>query len=100
MNTLNRSKRALMKALCRITDVKEMDSVLQCILTPNEIHEIENRLRIFEMLDKQMPQREIAASLGVGIATVTRGAQAFKSGQFDVLKRYLRASGNGDKSSR
>ena len=63
--------------------------MLEGILTTKELQEIENRLRIFSGLDKNIPQREIASSLGVGIATVTRGAQAFKNGQFAVLKRYL-----------
>jgi len=66
-----------------------MAAVLDCLLSPKELQEIENRLCIFEALDQHMPQREIASSLGVGIATVTRGAQAFKTGQFSILKRYL-----------
>jgi len=66
-----------------------MASVLECLLTPKELHEIENRLLIFQGLDKNISQREIAYSLGVGIATVTRGAQVYKNGQYSVLKRHI-----------
>lgn len=66
-----------------------MEAVLSAVLTQKEIKEIENRLQIFEMLSKHIPQRDIAASLGVGIATVTRGARAMREGQFDVLAKYL-----------
>jgi len=66
-----------------------MAAVLDCLLSTKELQEIENRLGIFEALDQQIPQREIASTLGVGIATVTRGAQVFKTGQFSILKRYL-----------
>ncbi len=66
-----------------------MESVITAVLTRKEIKEIENRLQIFEMLSENIPQREIAASLGVGVATVTRGARAMREGQFDVLGKYL-----------
>jgi len=79
----------LIKALCEITSAKEMAGVLECLLTAKELNEIENRLLIFQGLDQHIPQREIANSLGVGIATVTRGAQAFKNGQYAVLKRHI-----------
>lgn len=36
--------------------------------------DVTKRLQIFEMLEQGVPQRQIAEKLGVGIATVTRGA--------------------------
>jgi len=92
MNTFNNPRQALIKALCRISSPKDMASVLEGLLTQKELQELDNRLRIFEGLDKNIPQREIASTLGVGIATVTRGAQAFKNGHFKVLKRHLGSS--------
>lgn len=59
-----------------------MDKVLQALLTPKELAEVEKRLQIFHQLEQQVPQREIATSLGVGIATVTRGARALHAGDF------------------
>ena len=56
-----------------------MDNALRDLLTPAEYAEIVKRLQIFRMLEAGMPQRKIAEELGVGIATVTRGARALKS---------------------
>lgn len=72
-----------------ISQADAMEIVLTAVLTQKEIKEIENRLHIFEMLSEQVPQRDIATALGVGIATVTRGARAMREGQFDVLAKYL-----------
>lgn len=72
-----------------IVEAEDMEAVLKAVLTQKEIKEIENRLQIFEMLSEHIPQRDIATSLGVGIATVTRGARAMREGQFDVLAKHL-----------
>jgi Trp operon repressor len=89
MNTSTHSKQRLLLALCRISDPAIMNAALEAILTHKEFKEIENRVRIFEMLANQTPQRDIAEALGVGIATVTRGAHAFREGQFALLAEYL-----------
>lgn len=59
-----------------------MEAALAAILTPKELEGIENRLQIFRMLTQDIPQREIAARLNVGIATVTRGANALRNSRF------------------
>lgn len=56
----------------------ELEKALRDLLTPNELIDIANRLRIFEMLEQGIPQRQIADTLGVGIATVTRGSNTLK----------------------
>lgn len=56
-----------------------MEQALLRLLTPAERVELENRLKIFEMLEAGVPQRKIAETLGVGIATVTRGSNALKT---------------------
>jgi TrpR family trp operon transcriptional repressor len=57
---------------------------LNDILTTGEYEEIARRWQIIKMLEDGMPQREIAEKLGVGVATVTRGAKelADKKGGF------------------
>lgn len=77
------------KVLSQISNENEMANILKCIFTPKELKEVENRLQIFQMLEKKLPQREIAESLGVGISTVTRGAQAHRAAGFKTLKPYL-----------
>ncbi len=54
------------------------------ILTTGEYEEIARRWQIIKMLEAGTPQREIAETLGVGVATVTRGAKelADKKGGF------------------
>ncbi len=57
----------------------QMEKALLRLLTKSELAELSNRLKIFEMLEKGVPQRKIAEILGVGIATVTRGSNALKA---------------------
>ncbi len=83
------SGQPLLDILCRIHATDEMEEVLASILTPREFKEVNNRIKIFALLIQQMPQREIAARLGVGIATVTRGAGIFNNKQTAALNKYL-----------
>ena len=64
----------------------EMLDALDALLTPYEQQELVNRLEIFELLSSGMSQREVAKTVGVGIATVTRGSKALQAGKFDPLK--------------
>jgi TrpR family transcriptional regulator, trp operon repressor len=64
----------LTKTLTEIKDPREMRTFLKMLLTPKELNEIPKRLEIFNQLRKGLPQRKIAANLGVGIATITRGS--------------------------
>lgn len=82
MNTRRNLHRELVRLLCSISDPREMEAALAAILTPKELEGIENRLQIFRMLTQDIPQREIAARLNVGIATVTRGANALRNSRF------------------
>ena len=70
-----------MSLLDHLQGMRERDALeeaLRDLLTPAELTEVSNRLQILRMLEAGMPQREIAKQLGVGIATVTRGARALK----------------------
>ena len=55
-----------------------MVTYLETFFTPQELEAVAHRLEIVRLLEKGVPQREIAARLGVGIATVTRGSRARK----------------------
>ena len=66
------------KLLTETNDVVTMTLLLKALFTSKELKELDNRLSIFQMLLKGKKQREISEELGVGIATVTRGAQAFE----------------------
>lgn len=81
MSTRNSHLNQLLDHLLTMDSRDAMDSALRDLLTPAEYAEIVKRLQIFRMLEAGMPQRKIAEELGVGIATVTRGARALKSHQ-------------------
>ena len=61
---------------------RELREFLQAILTPAEIKELPVRLEIIRLLKQGHSQREVAQALGVGIATVSRGARELKLGSF------------------
>jgi len=64
---------------------------LNDILTAGEYQEIARRWQIIKMLEAGHSQREIAEKLGVGVATVTRGAKELsdkKGGFCKVLAKF------------
>lgn len=71
-------KRDLVHNLAEIQNDKNMHRFLDILLTPSEFDELSRRLQILKRLAKGKTQREIAKDLGVGIATVTRGAGELK----------------------
>jgi len=72
----------LISSLIAIHNPGEMEAFLRGLLTPGELEEIPKRLEIIKLLKKGVPQHEIAQKLHVGVATVTRGSQELKRGQF------------------
>lgn len=66
-----------------------MQSLLEALFTAKELVELENRIEILRLLGQGQTQREIARSLGVGIATVSRGAKARAEGHFQALEKLL-----------
>lgn len=78
MDTKCNHTQALIEHLLTAEDSSSMEKILHSLLTPSELSEISKRLQIFKLLESGMPQRQIAETLGVGIATVTRGSRALK----------------------
>ncbi len=72
----------LVEEITRLKSKKELRNFLVGILTPKELAEIPTRLQIVKMLKKGIPQHTIAAKLGVGVATVTRGSKEISKGNF------------------
>ena len=70
---------ALLKIAGKDADL--LEDVLNDLLTPEEISVLAQRWQIVKGLAQNRPQREIAEELGVGIATVTRGARLLKKPQ-------------------
>ena len=75
MQTHHIYKRELVQHLCQITDPKEMEAALADLLTPKELEDVVLRLQIIKLLDKKIPQRNIAKKLSISIAKVTHGSR-------------------------
>lgn len=85
MNTSKSEKDALIEHILQAKTADDMERCLAALLTPTEFEEVIKRLQIFKMLEQGIPQRKIAETLGVGIATVSRGARALKNEVWTLL---------------
>ena len=74
--------REFARKLVEIKDVKTMIQFLEAVLTPKERKEIPKRMQIIRMLKDGISQKRIVAKLGVGVATITRGAREVKYKSF------------------
>jgi TrpR family transcriptional regulator, trp operon repressor len=78
---MSRDFNILIDNLLGIKSKEKMKDFLLGILTPKELFELPNRLRIVRMLKRGVSQHEIARELQVGVATVTRGSKELKKGR-------------------
>ena len=76
---------SLLTHLANCSDSADIEKLLSALLTDKEQHDIANRIRIFDLLDRGTTQRDISEQLGVGIATVSRGAKALQSHNLSAL---------------
>ena len=76
----------LIETILSLKTKDQMENLLLGILTPQELEQLPVRLEVVKRLKKGHPQRKIADDLGVGIATVTRGATEIKKGRFKDVK--------------
>lgn len=89
----------LCSVLCDIRRPEQMKSFLDEILTPAERKDLALRWRLMQMLQQGVPQRQIAARLGISLCKITRGAKILKNNQ-SISKKYLIAGDkNGPKDS-
>lgn len=72
-----------------VLELNSKDEVIkffEWLLTPQEFKQLPMRLQIMRMLKKGIPQRKIAETLGVGIATVTRGSKELEKYETIIAK--------------
>lgn len=62
----------------KVKNQEQVLALLKDLLTPDEIKTIVERVQIFKMLKKGIPQRKISQDLGISISKVTRGSHAYK----------------------
>ena len=82
--------------LCGVSDPDQMQEFLTEILTPSECRDLALRWELMRRLKKGIPQRQIAAELGISLCKITRGAKILKQ-DHSISKHYLNA-GEKDKS--
>ena len=75
----------LLALLSQTDNQAQLAEIFAMLMTQKEQTELANRLTIFALLQQGMTQREISAQLGVGIATVSRGAKVFGQHNIDEL---------------
>lgn len=64
---------------------EKLSNLLKGLLTPSEIMELAQRIRIVQLLKKGVGQHKIAEKLGIGVATVTRGSKELQEGNFTTV---------------
>lgn len=81
----------LSKLLLLAKNTEQMTSLLTVLLTPSEVGELQQRIQILDQLRNGLSQREVAQNVGVGIATVTRGARELKySPHSELIQKFLK----------
>lgn len=85
MPTISNDFSTLINIIYQNPDKDFLVKLLNAVLTDKERAEIGKRLQIFHLLGQGLPQREISERLGVGIATVSRGAKAFEHHNINQL---------------
>ncbi len=78
----------LVAIFSKTTDPKEMQQLLEELLTPKELKDLRLRWSLMKDLYRGKPQREIAASYGISLCKITRGSKILKQ-QGSYTKRIL-----------
>ncbi|MDR2740757.1 MAG: trp operon repressor [Treponema sp.] len=68
----------LARRLAKTGDQGLIEDFFCCLLTPSEIADITARWALVKALDRKIPQREIAETLGLSLCKITRGSRELK----------------------
>ena len=79
----------IITTLAQISDIEEMKSFIDEILTPREIQDLFLRWTLLQELDRGKTQRSIAANYGISLCKITRGSKILKKDR-SIVKKYLR----------
>ena len=84
-------------ALAETKDALLIKDFLRCILTPAESADIATRWALVKALEKKIPQREIAKTLGISLCKITRGSREMKNPN-QAFQKMLTAAKKRSKS--
>lgn len=83
---INKKDLEILEEVIKKADSKDkLENLLLGLFTSSEIEEFAERIRIVSLLKKGVAQHEVAGKLGVGVATVSRGAKEIKMGRFKMV---------------
>ncbi|MCB9805088.1 helix-turn-helix domain-containing protein [Candidatus Peribacteria bacterium] len=74
--------------LWRINTIEDLSGVLTDLLTPAEITEVADRIRLLKMLQEGKTQRAIAEELAISVTTVSRGNRILQY-EDNTISKYL-----------
>ena len=83
-------------ALAETGDALLIKSFLKRLLTPAETADIAARWALVKALEKKIPQREIAKTLGLSLCKITRGSKEMKNPD-QAFQKMLAAGKQGKK---
>jgi TrpR family transcriptional regulator, trp operon repressor len=81
----------LARVFASITDEKTMRRFFGEIFTRAELDDIVLRWKLMNLLRAGVPQRKIAADLGISLCKITRGAKIVKN-RNSITNRYIQPS--------
>lgn len=82
------SLKLITDTLWRIKTQEDLSGVLSDLLTPAEVIEIADRIRLLQMLRSGKTQRAIAEELGISVTTVSRGNRIIQY-EANTISQYL-----------
>lgn len=84
----NQHLKLITDTVWRIQDPQELSNFLEDMMTPQEITEMGERIRLVSWLLMGKTQREVASELWISVTTVNRGARMINYGT-GILKKLL-----------
>ncbi len=90
----------LLDVLADLRDPQDLEAFFDDLLTPAEVANIGERWELVKLLAEGRSQRAVAAAVGAGVATVTRGARILKYGAGGFARAFDRLAGLGHRDPR
>ena len=75
---MNYRDNGLIDVFCKISDPDTMERFFEEIFTDSERRDLSLRWELMRRLRQRVPQRQIAADLGISLCKITRGAKILK----------------------
>lgn len=97
-----KAERNLYQAILTLRSVEECRAFFRDLCTPAELQAMSDRWAVVELLERNLPYREINKLTGVSVTTITRVARYLGSGNggYDVAARRLANTKSANAASR